>query len=566
MAPSATVVFPTRARRDYLAVALASVAPQAAAAGAEVIVVEDDPEHPETRALAAAHGARYVAHGDTRGLNAARNTGIANAKADLIAFLDDDVEVWPGWLDELIEGAREHPAHGVLGGPIRARLEGTNLHACGREAPPITALDLGAEDRDADFAWGANFSVRRSTIERYGGFDASLDLYGDEEDWQRRYRAAGGRIRYLARAGVDHRRTGADARIRGLARAAYHRGRHSRRYDMRKGTSPSLPRELLVLAGSAAHVFRYRCGNGIVLTAHTAGRIAEALDPVRPSLAGQPEWVSGESGTLSRRTAFTGMVRDAATELAFLPRRLALIRAARTLSPRRVLAISVARPERAGSAAAAGQELERSHHKVDFRLAPVHPGAGKWENLNRALKVNELAGHDWLLIVDDDVVLPHRFLDCFLFLCERYAFTLAQPAHKHWSNAAWRVTRRRAGSVARRTRFVEIGPVTAIHSRAFADLLPFPDLHMGWGLDAHWGALAEEREWNVGVVDATPVRHTRPVAGDYPRERALDEAERFLATRPYITRAQAQETVTVYRSWKPAEGLPRPERDRPRGA
>ncbi len=155
MAPSATVVLPTRARRDYLAVALASVAPQAVEHGAEVIVVEDDPESPETGALAERHGARYVAHGDTRGLNAARNTGIAHARSDLIAFLDDDVEVWPGWLGALLEGAAENPEHGVLGGPIRARLEGTNLHACGREPPPITALDLGTEDRDADFAWGA---------------------------------------------------------------------------------------------------------------------------------------------------------------------------------------------------------------------------------------------------------------------------------------------------------------------------------------------------------------------------------------------------------------------------
>ena len=549
MAPSATVVFPTRARRDYLTVALASVAPQAAEHGAEVIVVEDDPEQPETRALAERHGARYVAHGDTRGLNAARNTGIAHARSDLIAFLDDDVEVWPGWLGALIEGAARNPEHGVIGGPIHARLEGTNLHACGREAPPITALDLGPEDRDADFAWGANFTVRRSAVERHGGFDPGLDLYGDEEDWQRRFRAEGGRIRYVAAAGVDHRRTGADARIAGLSRAAFHRGRHSRRYDMRKGTAPSLPRELRVLAGSAVHVFRYRCGNGVVLTAHTAGRIAELLRPVKPSLRGQPEWVSGESGTLSRRLALAGMLRDTATELAFLPRRLALLRAARRDPPKRVLAISIARPERAGSAAAAGAELERSQHEIAFRLAPVHPGAGKWENLNRALAANDPRGFDWLLIVDDDVVLPHRFLAPFLFLCERYGFTLAQPAHKHWSNAAWRVTRRRAGSVARRTNFVEIGPVTAIHARAFDALLPFPDLHMGWGLDAHWGAVAAERGWKVGVVDATPVRHTRPVAGDYPRDRALEEAERFLATRPFISRDEAQETVATYRGW-----------------
>ena len=84
MAPLASILIPTRQRRDYLAVALASVAAQAAEHGAELIVVEDDPEDAETRALAERHGARYLAHGEPRGLNAARNTAIAAARAELL--------------------------------------------------------------------------------------------------------------------------------------------------------------------------------------------------------------------------------------------------------------------------------------------------------------------------------------------------------------------------------------------------------------------------------------------------------------------------------------------------
>ena len=105
---------------------------------------------------------------------------------------------------------REHEA---FGGPIRARLEGTNLHACGREPAPVTTLDLGPDDRDAELVWGANLALRRSALERVGPFDASRSGPGDEEEWERRLRAAGGRILYVAAAGVDHRRTGADARI-----------------------------------------------------------------------------------------------------------------------------------------------------------------------------------------------------------------------------------------------------------------------------------------------------------------------------------------------------------------
>ncbi len=246
-----------------------------------------------------------------------------------------------------------------------------------------------------------------------------------------------------------------------------------------------------------------------------------------------------------------GAVRDLATDAVTGPRRIALARAAGAAVAQRVLAISVARPERAGSAAAAAYELERTRvHSVDIRLAAPRPGAGKWENLDTLLTANPVAGYDWLLAFDDDVILPHGFLDTFLFLCARFDFTLAQPAHKHWSHAAWRVTRRQLRSVARRTRFVEIGPVTAVHARAFDALLPFPaGLRMGWGLDAHWGAVAAERGWRVGVVDATPIRHTRPVAGGYDQSAAQAEAHAFLADRPYLRREEAEQTLETHRRW-----------------
>ena len=90
----------------------------------------------------------------------------------------------------------------------------------------------------------------------------------------------------------------------------------------------------------------------------------------------------------------------------------------------------------------------------------------------------------------------------------------------------------------RETTFVEIGPVTAFSRAAAAELLPFPkDLKMGWGLDVHWAAVAQERGWRIGVVDATPIGHTlRPAAADYPRETAAAEARRFLDGRPYVPR------------------------------
>ena len=89
--------------------------------------------------------------------------------------------------------------------------------------------------------------------------------------------------------------------------------------------------------------------------------------------------------------------------------------------------------------------------------------------------------------------------------------------------------------------------MTALHRDAFAVLLPFPDLAMGWGLDAHWSAVAAAAGLPLGVVDATPVRHLRPVAEAYPREAAVAEGAAFLAGRPYVTRAEAGAVLGEWR-------------------
>jgi glycosyltransferase involved in cell wall biosynthesis len=274
-----TVVVPTSGRAGYLEVTLDSLSSQRTAVPHEVIVVADGAAD-GTLGVAERFGARVVRHGDRRGLNAARNTGLREARGDLIAFVDDDVFVPPGWLDALANGAERHPEAEAFGGPIRPRFEGHTPRACGREDPPITALDLGPADVEAEVVWGANFAVRRSAVERVGEFDESFDRgHGDEEDWLMRLRAAGGRIVYLADAGLDHRRAAGDSGLGPLARAAYHRGRGARSSDSRRGTAPGAGRELRNVVGAGWHLVRRACPQGVIMGAHAAGRLMEALRP-----------------------------------------------------------------------------------------------------------------------------------------------------------------------------------------------------------------------------------------------------------------------------------------------
>jgi GT2 family glycosyltransferase len=290
MAPPASIVIPTRARPAYLEVALSSIAPAAARAGAEVLVVDDAGPSPAVRALAARFSARYEPHRGPLGLNVARNTGVQRSHGELVVFVDDDVRVSPGWLQALLDAARQHPHVDVFTGPIAARLEGRAPRGCGRERPPITTLELGAHDTDARYAWGANMAIRRSALERVGPFDVSLEHGGDEQEWQERLRAntPDARVLYVAGASVEHRRAGADARLRSLARAAYARGRAARRFDTRRGTAPALGAELATLARCLGHVVRRRCPAGLTMAAHSCGRLRQGLRERRCIRAGRP--------------------------------------------------------------------------------------------------------------------------------------------------------------------------------------------------------------------------------------------------------------------------------------
>jgi hypothetical protein len=388
-------------------------------------------------------------------------------------------------------------------------------------------------------------AVRRAAIERVGTFDEARELYGDEQEWQTRVKAAGGRIRYVAGAALDHRRAGDDARLRSLCRAAYRRGLASRRFDAFKGAAPSLASELRVLAGCVLHGPRRACMNGPVLAAHSLGRLRAAL--AAPAGAGPGEdFLSGTSGTVGGKRGALLRARDAWLDLREAPRRARLRRAARSQPPRRrVLVVGIERPGSLMDAARA--ELMRSRHAVDVVTGPQGE-RGKFENLNALLAAHPPAAYDWLLVIDDDVALPRGFLDAFLCAAERTGLRLVQPAHRLHSHAAWPVTRRHPGATVRETTFVEIGPVTAFHRDSFDVLLPFPEgLPMGWGLDVHWAAVAAEHGWPIGIVDATPIGHTqRPAGSGYARDAAQAQARAFLADRPYVRRDEVR-TLAVHR-------------------
>jgi glycosyltransferase involved in cell wall biosynthesis/TolA-binding protein len=172
----------------------------------------------------------------------------------------------------------------------------------------------------------------------------------------------------------------------------------------------------------------------------------------------------------------------------------------------------------------------------------------KFVLLNKLLAGEALEKYDYILLCDDDIWLPPDFLDTFLFLQERYDFAVAQPARTHNSYIDHPFVEQLDGLIARRTLFVEIGPLVSIRRDAFSSLLPFDESsYMGWGYDFVWPCIIEKMGLRMGVIDAVPVDHSlrRPVK-NYNYDAANKSQEAYLSRNPHLSRDEAFRILESY--------------------
>jgi GT2 family glycosyltransferase len=163
--------------------------------------------------LAATHPrVRYV-HTPQKGLSHARNVGIANARADIIAMTDDDCEVDPNWLKVLVECFEADPRVGLVGGDLVSPPRPAALFAeCPKLSVKDTLYDPSNGNRVVPDGWdfvGANFAFRKHVVEQVGVFDEMLGAgapfpAGEETDFKLRLERAGVAMRATPRAVVHH--------------------------------------------------------------------------------------------------------------------------------------------------------------------------------------------------------------------------------------------------------------------------------------------------------------------------------------------------------------------------
>ncbi|HVU73585.1 MAG TPA: glycosyltransferase family 2 protein [Mycobacteriales bacterium] len=116
----------TSARWDDVVAALSALAGQTRPADEVLVVVDHNPQllQQATDVLRRVlPGVRVMPSTGPRGLSGARNTGVAAASADIVAFLDDDACPEPGWLAALV-APYEDPAVVGTGGTVLPRWPG----------------------------------------------------------------------------------------------------------------------------------------------------------------------------------------------------------------------------------------------------------------------------------------------------------------------------------------------------------------------------------------------------------------------------------------------------------
>lgn len=172
----------------------------------------------------------------------------------------------------------------------------------------------------------------------------------------------------------------------------------------------------------------------------------------------------------------------------------------------------------------------------------------KFVILNRLLERRDWSSYDYIIFVDDDIVVPTGFLDAFLDLQAEFDLALAQPARTRNSYADRKFCRQRRDIRGRQTRFVEIGPLFSVRRDFAPAILPFDESSgMGWGYDFVWPVLAQRANLKIGIIDATPVDHSlRDQATAYSSRDAASAMQAYLDRHEHLTKQQAFVELETY--------------------
>jgi hypothetical protein len=185
--------------------------------------------------------------------------------------------------------------------------------------------------------------------------------------------------------------------------------------------------------------------------------------------------------------------------------------------------------------------LDQVSPRLDHLTVGSGPGC-RFDLLNRILELRPPAPERYVVVTDDDIVLPAG-IGRFVGMAAAAHFDLAMPAHLPYSHFSHDLTRRRRLAAARLTTYVEIGPLLCLSVEGRRRVTPFPPSSgLGWGTEIGWSRLAEEG-CRLGIVDATPVLHIAPPGRAYDTKAEMERLAEYLRLAGVPDRGSIREQV-----------------------
>jgi GT2 family glycosyltransferase len=213
---SVVICASTERRWKDIAAAVASIRGQTRPPLRTILVVDHNPPLLD-RARVAFPEVLVVPNTGPRGLSGARNSGVAHAIGDVVAFLDDDARAEPNWLERLAAAYSDPSVVGVGGAvtPVWPRQRPSWLPPEFDWVVGCTFVGMPTAAAPVRNLIGANMSFRLDALDTVGGFTSGLGRVGtrplgcEETELGIRLRRLrpGAQLRYEPAALVHHRVT-----------------------------------------------------------------------------------------------------------------------------------------------------------------------------------------------------------------------------------------------------------------------------------------------------------------------------------------------------------------------